>query len=119
MSRDMCEGSAARAHAANRRIFDAGTRSDEGEELVEGGGGVLAHEDAVHAEGAGGVDVAWEVVEEDGARGVVHADARERGVEDRGVGLAHTLLARVDDRVEELVERELPAPRVAVLADVV
>ena len=94
-------------------------RQTRDEELVEGGGGVGADEDAVHAHGARGVDVAGEVVEEDGAGRVVDADALERGVEDRGIGLAHTLLARVDDRVEQLVERELPAPRVAVLADVV
>src|SRR5215207_4764302 len=94
-------------------------RSDEGEELVEGGSGVLADEDAVHAEGAGGLDVPGEVVEEDRACRVGHAHALERGVEDDGVGLAHPFLARVDDGVEQLVERELPSPRVAVLPDVV
>jgi hypothetical protein len=72
----------------------------------------------VHPDPAGG-QVALEVVEEDGTPGIVDPEPVERGVEDRGVGLAHTLLARVDHQVEELVDRQAGAPRVAVLADVV
>ena len=70
-------------------------------------------------EPARGDDVAFEVVEEHARDRVGDAELLERGVVDRGVGLAHADLARVDHRVEQLVDRDHPAPRAAVLGDVV
>ena len=73
----------------------------------------------MHAQRAGGGDVAFVVVEEHGVGGLVDTELFQCGVVDRGVGFAHADLARVDHRVEQLVDGDHLAPRAAVLGDVV
>jgi hypothetical protein len=68
--------------------------------------------DRADAEAARGVDVAGHVVHEDRLGGR-DGEQRDRQFEDGRVGLGHSDLVRVNDRVEELVEgvpAELLAP---------